>query len=100
MWSVHLVPAMAAVLYAGLAPAADARIICREGYQVVQGNEISTPYCEHNYLAQVARQHGIRVTDAEVRNNPNRFSEICRFIGHDIRVSNTCANENSSRSRD
>lgn len=78
---------------------AEARIVCRDGFQVVRGREISTPYCEHNYLAQVARKYGVRVSDAEVRNNPARKNELCRMIGHDIRVSGTCAGEEGSRSR-
>lgn len=90
--------AIAAVV-AATGPSAAAGIVCREGYQLVQGNEIATPYCEHNYLAHVARGYGVRVTNAEVRNNPNRKSEICRMIGHDIRVSSTCAGDNPSRSR-
>jgi hypothetical protein len=90
---------LASLCFAALAGAAEARIECRGEFQVVQGNEISTPYCADNYLARVARQYGVRVTDAAIRNNPNRKREVCRFIGHDPRVSLNCANENSQGRR-
>lgn len=77
---------------------AQARIICNESYQVVGGREIATPYCADNYLAQVARSYGVRVSDSAVRNNPGRKGEICRMIGHDIRVQDACAGD-SSRGR-
>lgn len=76
-------------------PASAAGIVCKESYQVVRGQEIATPYCADNYLAQVARLYGMRVSNAEVRSNPNRKREVCRFIGHDIRVSDNCDHENS-----
>lgn len=72
---------------------AHARIVCQGDYQLVQGNLISTPYCADNYVAKVARQYGFKVTDAAIRNNPNTKREVCRFIGHDIRVSQYCNNE-------
>ncbi len=78
--------------------AADAGIVCHEGYQVVQGQEISTPYCNDNYVAAVARLRGIRVSDAEVRNDPSKKDAVCRFIGGDTRISNYC-NSASGRGR-
>ena len=73
-----------------IAAPAEAKLECRNDYQLVQGNLISTPYCADNYVAKVAREYGMRVTDAEIRNNPNTKREVCRFIGHDIRVSEHC----------
>lgn len=78
-----------------LALPAHARIICKDDYQVVGGSQISTPYCADNYLARVAREYGVKVSDATIRNNPNKKREVCRFIGHDIRVADNCHNENS-----
>jgi hypothetical protein len=72
---------------------AKARIVCRNDYQLVGGNLISTPYCADNYVAAVARQYGVRVSDAAIRNNPNKKREVCRFIGHDIRIAEHCNNE-------
>jgi hypothetical protein len=69
---------------------AEARIVCNEGFQLSGGREISTPYCNDNYVAEVARKHGMKVSDQEVRNNPARKDEVCRFIGSDTRISNYC----------
>lgn len=83
--------AVLAVLAAtgAIAPAAEA-IECRGAFQLVQGREISTPYCRDNRLAAVARSYGLKVSDGEIRNNPNTKRSICRLIGRDIRVSATC----------
>jgi hypothetical protein len=77
---------------------AEARIVCRDGYQVSGGQEISTPYCNDEYLAQVARERGTKVSAAEVRNNPNRKDEICRHIGYDIRIREYCPSDSDSDS--
>ncbi len=66
-------------------------ITCHGNYQVVAGNEISTPYCRDNALAAVARQYGYRVSDAEIRNNPSRKEEVCRALRDDNRVYTACA---------
>ncbi len=69
---------------------ASARIKCNNGYQIVDGNRLATPFCQDNYLAQVAREYGTRVSAREIRNNPNKKREICEFIGQDIRVLHNC----------
>jgi hypothetical protein len=69
---------------------AEARIVCHEGYQVVDGQEISTPYCNDNYVAAVARSRGVKVSDEAVRNNPAKKDEICRAMGSDIRIQHYC----------
>lgn len=89
----------ALVVLAGIANPANAAIRCNEDFQVVQGNEISTPYCRDNFLAQVARGYGIRVSNVEIRNNPGRKGEVCRQIGHDIRVQSACAGYRGDGSR-
>lgn len=70
--------------------AAEARIVCHDGFQVVGGSEISTPYCNDGYMADVARQRGFKVTAEAVRNNPSLKDEICRWIGSDIRIRQYC----------
>jgi len=65
-------------------------IECKEDYQIVQGRPISTPYCRDNNLAAIARKYGYKVSDSTIRNNPSRKEEICRYIGHDIRVQTAC----------
>ncbi len=66
-------------------------ITCHGNYQVVAGQEISTPYCRDNELAAVARQYGYPDSNATIRNNPSRKEEICRAINRDIRVQTACA---------
>lgn len=82
---------MAALL---AAPAAQAGIRCQNGYQVVQGNLIATPYCQEALLAKVAREYGFHETFAEIRNNPNTKRRVCTLIGRDIRVQETCVDAN------
>lgn len=74
--------------------AAQAKIVCKNGFQLVAGNLIATPYCQDALLAKVAREYGRKASDARVRNNPNYKREVCRFVGHDIRVSEHCLQEN------
>ena len=71
---------------------ADAAIVCHEGFQVSGGQEISTPYCNDGYVAEVARAHGFKVTAEAVRNNPSVKDEVCRWIGSDIRIRHYCNN--------
>jgi hypothetical protein len=73
-----------------LATPAAAAIKCENGFQRVQGNLIATPYCQDQYLAQVARQYGFKASAAKIRNNPNYKKELCRFVFNDIRVQTTC----------
>lgn len=72
---------------------AEAAIKCKGRYQIVRGQELSTPYCNDNYLAAVAREYGSRYSAATVRNNPNVKREVCRFVGHDVRVRDLCIGE-------
>ena len=74
-----------------LSRAALAHIVCHDDFQVVNGREIATPYCQDNTLAQVSRRFGRRVSDAQVRNNPGLKDELCRNFGSDIRVKSACA---------
>jgi hypothetical protein len=71
-------------------PAAAFRIKCENGFQRVKGDLISSPYCQDEYLAVVAREYGFSATGAKLRNNPNFKKEICRFVFNDIRVQGTC----------
>ena len=51
---------------------------------------IYTPYCQDEYLAEVAREFGFKASAAKICNNPNFKKEICRFVFEDIRVQITC----------
>lgn len=77
------------------APSAHARIKCVNGNQIVQGAPLATPYCQDELVAQVAREHGMRVSGRAVRNNPNLKRDVCRFVGRDIRIQLACIDANS-----
>jgi hypothetical protein len=79
-----------AALFALAGTQAGAKIVCRDGFQVVGGREISTPYCNDNYIAAVAREHGRPVSDKAVRDNPSLRDEVCRHFGSDIRIKHYC----------
>mgnify|MGYP001815326136 FL=1 len=81
---------------------ATAKIRCKGPFQVVQGNQIATPYCGDNYLAQVARGYGSSVSARAIRQSPSKKEEICNWIGHDTRVQDICAgfrNDDGGRNR-
>jgi hypothetical protein len=65
-------------------------ITCHGDFQVVNGEEISTPYCRDNAVAAVAREYGYHVSDKTVRNEPARKEERCRYLRSDIRVHPAC----------
>lgn len=69
---------------------AEARVVCKKGYRVLNGQLLGTPYCQDVYLAEVAREFGSRVPAREILNNPNKKREVCNFIGWDIRVKHIC----------
>jgi hypothetical protein len=90
--------AFALLALANGAPA-NAAIKCSDGYQIVNGSPIATPYCQDNLVAQVARQYGFKASEAAVRNNPNYKRELCRYVGRDNRLTTACVNENGSGRR-
>ena len=65
---------------AALPQVAGAAIVCKDGFQKSGGSWISTPYCNDAHLAQIARKHGMRVSDAEVRESPSKKDEVCRLL--------------------
>ncbi len=97
MFSKFAVSTTAAFLsFAALAIGAEAGprgIHCRGGAQLVAGSYITTPFCQDELLASVARGYGMRASADRIRYNPNYKREVCRFVGHDIRVSEHCLNE-------
>lgn len=77
--------------FALLAGQAEARFVCEGSFQVQKnGNRINSPWCADNYLAQVAREAGMRVSNEAVRNNPSIKAEACRLVGYDNRVRDAC----------
>ena len=90
------VSTLAVALVASIGGTAQARIICDEGYQNVRGDLISTPYCQDEQVANVARQYGVRTSGAAIRNNPGHKRDVCRLIGRDNRVQQACIDAFSS----
>ena len=81
-------------LFSGLAAAAGpaSAIGCDGNFQIQKdGNRIATPFCEDGYLAIVAGEYGVRVSAHEIRYNPSEKERVCRFIGDDNRVRDTCS---------
>lgn len=86
--------ALALATTAAVAPA-EARIACRQGFQIVNGSPIATPYCQDELVAQVAREHGMKVSAYAIRENPNFKRNVCQFVGRDIRIYQACIDANS-----
>lgn len=86
-----LFPAAAFFALAAIAALPAKAIDCQGNFQVQRGGQtIATPYCEDNYLAQVAREYGMTTSAAAIRNNPTAKQKACRFVGDDNRVRDTC----------
>jgi len=82
----------AAVAANMLSQPAAAGIRCQGNFQVTKHGLHAAPYCQDNYLAQVAREAGMRVSNEAIRRNPGIKEKACRLVGYDIRVKDTCAN--------
>jgi hypothetical protein len=84
---------LAAACFLGIAAAAGpaSAIECEGNFQVQKnGNRIATPYCQDGYLAIVAREYGFRVSADTIRHNVSEKQSLCRVIGEDNRVRDTC----------
>ena len=82
---------LGAALLLALSPqAADARIQCKGNFQVTKNGLISTPYCQEEQIARVARSYGWKVTAAQIRNNPLKKVEVCQALGGDVRLNGSC----------
>lgn len=97
--SILMSACLSAAAFMQAAPAS--AITCEGNFQVQRsGERIATPYCQDAYLARVARQYGMRADDRAIRWNPSEKERVCRFIGDDNRVRDTCAPyRNDSRRR-
>lgn len=83
---------LSAVAFGMPSKTASAAVYCAGNFQITQHGPITTPYCQDNNLAQVAREYGMRVTNEAVRYNVGIKKQVCRLVGYDIRVKNTCSN--------
>ena len=82
--------AVTALLALAAASPAAARIECRGNFQVTKFGLISTPYCEEEQIARVARSYGMNVSGAEVRNDALTKVYLCQIIGDDTRLKGSC----------
>jgi hypothetical protein len=82
---------LAAALFVTMTNSVAAKIECRKGAQRVKSEWLVTPYCQDAYLAEVAREYGVKASPSAIRNNPNFKRQVCIIVGHDIRVQLTCA---------
>jgi hypothetical protein len=94
--SAALLP-LAVTLLAAPLSAARAEIVCEGAYQIINGQPHATPYCQDENLAKVARSYGMRVSGEAMRSSPTAKARVCRRIGHDIRVKETCQNYREDR---
>lgn len=72
--------------------AAEARIRCDGRYQITrEGDRIATPFCEDQFLAEVAqRSYGVSTSPQAVRASIHEKERVCWVVGHDSRVDDIC----------
>jgi hypothetical protein len=70
--------------------AAEARIQCKGNFQVTKYGLISTPHCEEENIARVARSYGVNVSGAQVRNDALKKVYLCQRLGGDNRLKGSC----------
>lgn len=91
-----IAPSLLVASAALYSPAAQAAITCKDGFQKSAEGWISTPYCNDAHLAQIARSRGVKVSDNEMRQNPARKYEICRFLSGNVAARDYCPDEGGS----
>ena len=65
---------------------------CNEdGYRVDhRGDRYPTPTCQARLIGSVARNHGVRVSDKHILNQPGAKAQVCDAIGFDSKVEIAC----------
>lgn len=79
-----------AALAMGAAAPAEARIQCKGNFQVTKYGLISTPYCQEEQIAAVARSYGVNVTGKQVHNDALTKVRLCQRFGGDTRLKGSC----------
>lgn len=74
---------------AGPSPA-EAKIRCQGIFQVTKYGLLSTPYCQDQEIARVARSRGWNVSQAQIGNDPLKKVQICQVLGSDVRLKGAC----------
>lgn len=90
--SSHLLATALFGAIAAMAATPAAAITCDGNIQVQRsGERIITPFCQDNHLSEVAREYGNRTSAYDIRWNPSVKASLCRLVGEDNRVRDTCA---------
>lgn len=87
---VHSILGAALLALVATPEPAAAKIKCKGIFQVTKHGLISTPYCQEEEIARVARSYGWKVTAAQVHNDPLKKVYICQAIGNDNRLKGAC----------
>ncbi len=56
---------------------ANAGIVCKGDFQIVDGMSISTPYCQDENLAANQRFRGVKISGVDVRRHPEIKRQAC-----------------------
>lgn len=67
---------------------ANAAPTCKEGYQLINGQWIGTPYCGDQWLSQLS---GYSL--ARIRNDPSVRYSLCQLYGRDPKVVSICGSD-------
>lgn len=70
-----------------VSPQPHAAIRCDGNYQIIDGKELSTPFCEDENLAARARDSGISVSAARIRHSADAKRQACLLTA----IANTSA---------
>ncbi len=75
-----------------LTAAAHARGVCTsDGYlKLYSGDRVPTPACQAALMGRVARSHGLKVSDAQIRRNPQVRERVCERVGYGGRLVIAC----------
>jgi hypothetical protein len=76
-----------------MATPVSAETACNEdGYRVDhKGDRYPTPACQARLIGSVARSHGVRVSDKQLRRQPGAKAWACASIGFDPRTEIACS---------
>ncbi|MGQ0671958.1 MAG: hypothetical protein ACT4N2_03640 [Hyphomicrobium sp.] len=78
---------------------ATARIKCSNGFQMVRGVSLATPYCQDELVAIVARGYGFRTTPSAIRSNTSHKRQVCQIVGADNQVRHACVDTDGAGRR-
>ena len=78
--SLKLLPVLAMGFVTSVMPA-KAGVVCDGNFQIVNGQPVSTPYCEDEQLARTWQRHGIKITGDVIRRSTELKRESCLAVG-------------------